>query len=694
MKRAALIFALLLITAGVAFAATPAKYLKNDINWAQLQDMEALGLQQGASLRLYIQARLDGSYLDLGGLTARWEGRSVMDTNVTFQALSSATDNTAHTITIDLDNTQTGTPVTNWVYSVILISDGQDYPIGTGRLDIAASGFTGEPAVVVSNATAVVTYTIGGVDYTDIETIITPTGTTQDDNGTLTLPAPETGEGDMVGASNLSDVASASTSRDNLGLGTAAVEDATAFVQDGDTLGSGLRGPSATYTNQYTTLQDVRNNTAAFRTFFFANSCTSDISPWYCALDQPSESNKTGVVVNNVTNNQYVIGWATDANSPGLTEIQHGVFRVHFHAQKNSNPGALTIKAEAYVISAAGVEIFEIDDTPQTGFLTTIESNYDLDIVLPTNTTTLVTDRWLIKLKATVTSGTPDITIFTEGSSQSFLQGSAGISAEIDPIWAAVSNAVTAGASLGETSLQPTNTAGYIHGAWGDYASSTSVTFREGDGYCNGSYWKITTATLHAMTSLMSGEDLHYLYIDDDASSYPTPTIIDSTTEPTQTASGWYNGDDRCIDVVFSVAGAATITDYTKGKDGRIKMRGPWGYAVDGRINIASAMNPNGAWQTPDEMESSTVLPVMANSALTYVSGGDCAANGSVGATAKETADAGCWVLGGDIAILGYSSFSGGNWLILGPSRNIRITGDNNDDNGLYCSLLGWTINR
>jgi len=73
---------------------------------------------------------------------------------------------------------------------------------------------------------------------------------------------------------------------------------------------------------------------------------------------------------------------------------------------------------------------------------------------------------------------------------------------------------------------------GKIHGANVTYFDSNTITIRTGYGECCGEYWEITSETNHDLTSLATGEDFHYIYIDDNDSSYPIPTIIDSTTEP------------------------------------------------------------------------------------------------------------------------------------------------------------------
>lgn len=138
-----------------ALAVPPGKTIVIECDRQQLQLLQPLSFQQGAAARLLVQPKLSGASLDLTGITARWEARETMTTTVCYQATSVYTSNTAHTVAIDLTSAQTGTPVTNWVYSIILVSGGLDYPIGTGLVSIVASGFTGTASTVVTNAAAV-----------------------------------------------------------------------------------------------------------------------------------------------------------------------------------------------------------------------------------------------------------------------------------------------------------------------------------------------------------------------------------------------------------------------------------------------------------------------------------------------------------------------------------------------------------
>lgn len=106
---------------------------------------------------------------------------------------------------------------------------------------------------------------------------------------------------------------------------------------------------------------------------------------------------------------------------------------------------------------------------------------------------------------------------------------------------------------------------GTIKNAYVIYASDTSVTVKTGYGECNGKYWEITSDITHTMSTLDTS-DFYYIYIDDSAASYPaldSSSIIHSNTEPawSDAKQGYYNGDDRCIGVVWTEA-ANTIMKF------------------------------------------------------------------------------------------------------------------------------------
>ena len=180
------------IAAAPLMAAPPPKYIDVDANFQQSQELEDLSIQQGGSMRLRLRHKVDGSWPTLTGNTARWEARQQMTNTSAYTATSNLTSNEAHFIQFDLNNVQTGTSLTNWFYSIILVDGGEDYPIGVGTLNIIASDFAGSSGILVGSG-----YETNGVDVTDtVSTINFGSGITATHDGTnkLTVTVAETGD--------------------------------------------------------------------------------------------------------------------------------------------------------------------------------------------------------------------------------------------------------------------------------------------------------------------------------------------------------------------------------------------------------------------------------------------------------------------------------------------------------------------
>ncbi|MGB2814439.1 MAG: hypothetical protein WBC75_05025, partial [Dehalococcoidales bacterium] len=243
-----------------------------------------------------------------------------------------------------------------------------------------------------------------------------------------------------------------------IGAGAVPLGNNTAVIGNAQTTSTVIRGTTTgedgTATNHYLTSQQIDDRTAQTKTWYFHGSTDSDIAGCYEMNEIYSGSNETTIASAGTTNNEYIACFYTPTNEPALTSVRAGTWQVEVYANKGA-PGAATFKAELYVASAAGVDRFEIDDTPQTAALTTTKTKYILTIVAPTNVVTTVDERWAIKLKATVSSGTPTINIYTEGTSKSHFKGNAGSGAEIDPLsWHLNGdNALTADANAGGFSV-------------------------------------------------------------------------------------------------------------------------------------------------------------------------------------------------------------------------------------------------
>jgi len=106
---------------------------------------------------------------------------------------------------------------------------------------------------------------------------------------------------------------------------------------------------------------------------------------------------------------------------------------------------------------------------------------------------------------------------------------------------------------------------GGIRGFIPKYNTTTAITLTAGKAEANGKIFDLSSDVSHAMTSLLSAYGLHYIYIDDSASTEPTAVFIDSLTAPSWDVAkcGWYNGDDRCIGVVPSPLSVIGVTYFS-----------------------------------------------------------------------------------------------------------------------------------
>jgi len=188
------LMAIFVVVGALSVGAAPVKYMDIDTNWQQAQELEDLHLQQGASMALRVRPKIDGRWLDLTGTTARWEAREVATNASAYTEASSLTSNEAHWIQIDLDSSETGTSYTNWLYSVVLVYGGADYPIGVGRVHVWPSAWAGASAELVGSG-----YETNGVATPTISTLNFGSGISAEYDGTNKLTVSVLGTTDDLG---------------------------------------------------------------------------------------------------------------------------------------------------------------------------------------------------------------------------------------------------------------------------------------------------------------------------------------------------------------------------------------------------------------------------------------------------------------------------------------------------------------
>lgn len=226
---------------------------------------------------------------------------------------------------------------------------------------------------------------------------------------------------------------------------------------------------------------------------------------------------------------------------------------------------------------------------------------------------------------------------------------------------------------------------GLIIGNIVTYKSSTEITITPGSGRCSDTFWETTADTDLNLSSVIPGtEDFVYIYVDDSASSYPTPTFIGSTTEPTWTATstnvGWYNGDDRCIGVVwFNSYG--TIVEFQNNSSCEY-------IAIDDVIKTPLQNgNPNSTFQT---LETTAYIPV--NATAIYLVGRNSDSSSTVQAQVAPYENTQT-----SVAALGYNcTVKAVGWIPIarGFSRDLQWFGLDDDDNNFTIEIFGFRYDR
>ncbi len=233
---------------------------------------------------------------------------------------------------------------------------------------------------------------------------------------------------------------------------------------------------------------------------------------------------------------------------------------------------------------------------------------------------------------------------------------------------------------LGSMMMTATNE-NVIWGNYVTYKSSTEVYITAGSGRCNGTVWEHATETTLDLTSVLpAGEDFVYIYVDDSASSYPTPTFIGSTTEPawSSTLIGWYNGDDRCIGVVW-VNSSGNIATFNNTSNHEY-------YVNSGIKQVLSNQNPTGSWTF---VETTDYTPVNANGVLVKADNGDSAyVYIAVGCYDNTQSNIQQYGYGGSIALTGWIHFH------RSSGRDLQWVGQNDDDNNFNLHIRGFRIER
>ena len=237
-------------------------------------------------------------------------------------------------------------------------------------------------------------------------------------------------------------------------------------------------------------------------------------------------------------------------------------------------------------------------------------------------------------------------------------------------------------------------TKGTISGLCPVYVDANTITLGSGYLEANGKSYDLSSATNFDIDVFDNG-GFTYGYIDDGTAVAPTITLDWSATEPAWSDSlqGWYNGNDRCI-ISLYCDGAATIGGFTSVEIGNLVSIN-WAFG----FQLASDMNPNSGWDTPDVAESSTKLPINAMAGYFFIFGNDSDGSIYVACDNYELASINTTPIGvpywAQLYIVGdHGSVGASGKVMLGASRNVRLAGDNDSDNAMDLNITGYEYGR
>jgi hypothetical protein len=206
MTRIATLTALLLTAMTAGAQTIPPIVYDIESDFQQTQALPDQSFVQGAGVALRYRLKSQGRWLSLAGLGARWDARALStSTQALQQAASVVTNVTPHYFQMLLTPAQTGSAVTNWTHSLIVTSGGTEYPIGVGRLDIAASAWTGDAAVLSNTKwtaytdAAVSSHAAVKATTNSLGHIIVGDNLTVDGNGRVSAAPVVTAWGDVTG---------------------------------------------------------------------------------------------------------------------------------------------------------------------------------------------------------------------------------------------------------------------------------------------------------------------------------------------------------------------------------------------------------------------------------------------------------------------------------------------------------------
>lgn len=245
---------------------------------------------------------------------------------------------------------------------------------------------------------------------------------------------------------------------------------------------------------------------------------------------------------------------------------------------------------------------------------------------------------------------------------------------------------------------------GVVEGAYTYFVSTNEVEIGPGYGDANGTFWQVTTNLRHTVTSMTANAQGVYYILIDSINGSGEPVLTDTATHPTNDPSrgGLYVGNARFIGGGTSFSNTTEIFEFTTLQSGRILLH------TNG-IEIAASDDPDSTWKAGNRNACGQFIPTNSSMALVYAQSQDdgrC----SVGAIAAENANfaggpnpnfgpfppsppaTALWTINNNEATPTYCGILG--WLDLGPSGDVFPGAEDDDDNSLFCYMIGFEMNR
>ena len=224
----------------------------------------------------------------------------------------------------------------------------------------------------------------------------------------------------------------------------------------------------------------------------------------------------------------------------------------------------------------------------------------------------------------------------------------------------------------------------YINGIELSQVNNTTVSVSAGSLAIGDTILSVDASASCVVTAFSDG-DYTYLYVDGDDVS--VPSLVWSTTDPTEQSDGtWYNSNDRCVAAIYCDE-EDEIAEFSACYIGN-----QVDYITSQRDQLQASGDPDATWTAPTTA-ASTKLPLNANRAFCEIQGGDSASNCQV--QIANTIDVGGSLdTNKQVHIKGYNIANAIGWVNLLSDRNVVWAGADDDESSVALYIIGYGHRR